>query len=60
MSKQQLLFDPREQTWVNRLWRTLHADRRRQVISILAEMGRAALSRRPPKANPRTGASHES
>ncbi len=60
MGKQQLLFDPGTDTWVDRVWRTVAADTHRMALSILAEMGRAALARRPRETEPREGRSHES
>ncbi len=40
MSEQRLLFEPRRPPWVDRLWQEIPTDTRRQLISILAEMGR--------------------
>jgi len=44
MSKQLSLFDPRIQPWVQRLWKRIDPERRRQVLVILAGMARSSLS----------------
>ena len=47
MSQQSLLFEPREETWVDRLWRSADSEKRQKILSILAEIGRAAIAPRP-------------
>jgi len=44
MSKQLLLFDPQLQAWIHRIWLWIDPERRRQLLSILAEMARASLT----------------
>ncbi len=50
MSEQQALFDPWERTWIGRTWRAIDPEERREILGILAEMGRAAVAGRPPAA----------
>ena len=38
MSLQLPLFERREPTWVDRVWQSVAADRRREVIAILIDM----------------------
>ena len=60
MSEQQALFDPWESTWIGRTWRAMDPARRREVLRILGEMGRAAIAdHRPPGAGVEEG-HHES
>jgi len=47
MSKQLLLFDPRIPAWVRELWNRIDAQKRRDILSILANMGRASLTASP-------------
>ena len=47
MSEQQLLFNPWERTWIGRTWRAIDPEQRREILGILAEMGRAAVAGRP-------------
>jgi hypothetical protein len=47
MSKQLLLFDPQLQAWIHRIWLRIDPARRRQILSILAEMARASLTAQP-------------
>ncbi len=49
MGEQRLLFQPRRKAWVNRLWRQVSVEKRREVISILAEMARRSLTPRSRK-----------
>ena len=46
MSEQRLLFELHPLPWVESLWRKVDSKRRREVVSLLAEMGRAALGAR--------------
>lgn len=48
MSKPLLLFDPQLQAWIHRIWLRIDPERRRQILSILAEMARASLTAQPP------------
>jgi len=48
MSKQLLLFDPRIPAWVRELWNRIDAQKRREILSILANMGRASLTASSP------------
>src|SRR2546429_4475307 len=47
MSKQLLLFDPRIPAWVRELWNRIDAQKRREILRILANMGRASLTASP-------------
>ena len=58
MSEQQELFDRWESTWIGRTWRALSPERRREIVRLLGEMGRAAVAGRPPAAQ-ETGAEEE-
>ena len=49
MSKQLLLFDPQLQGWIHRIWLRIDPERRRQILSILAEMARASLTAQPAR-----------
>lgn len=49
MSKQLLLFDPQLQAWIQRIWLRIDAEKRRQMLSILAEMARASLTAQPAR-----------
>ena len=44
MSKQLLLFDPRTSAWVRELWNRIDAQKRREIVSILANIARASLT----------------
>ena len=48
MGEQRLLFELHPQSWVEQLWKQLDPRTRSEVVSLLAEMGRAALSTRQP------------
>ena len=48
MSMQQHLFDPPEQGWVKKIWSSMNQENRREIVSMLAEIGRTALEPRPP------------
>lgn len=43
MNEQKLLFQEQD-VWIERLWLAVPAAKRRQILGILAEMARAALS----------------
>lgn len=47
MSEQRLLFEPQPSAWVDRLWRRLSWEKRREIIEILAEIARTTLTVRP-------------
>lgn len=47
MSEQWLLFDLVNLQWVVRVWERIGADKRKQLVAILAEMGRSAVVRVP-------------
>jgi len=47
MSEQLPLFDLPQPTWIGRLWSRVGPGKRREVISILAEMARASLAPEP-------------
>lgn len=56
--EQRLLFELRSPTWIDLLWRRIPPEKRREAISLLAEMARRSLSsQRPREAKERT---HES
>ena len=44
MSEQRLLFDLAKPVWIDRLWQTIEATRRREIVSILAQMARDTLA----------------
>ena len=46
MSEQDHLFAKPSPSWIEAVWRTIAADRRREALAILAEMGRCALGTR--------------
>lgn len=48
MRNQLALFEPQFQTWVHRIWLRMAPDRRRQILSMIAEMARASLPQKPP------------
>jgi hypothetical protein len=43
MSGQLELFEKLTPMWVNRMWRTMSPERRREAIAILAEIARTSL-----------------
>ena len=47
MNKQLLLFDSRIPAWVRELWNRIDAQKRREILSILAKMARASLTAPP-------------
>jgi len=46
MSEQGLLFKRPRSPWVDRLWDRIPAEKRREIISMLADLARKALIRR--------------
>lgn len=46
MSMQQRLFEDPPPGWIARLWETIDPERREEVLTILAEMGRSAIDAR--------------
>ncbi len=46
MSEQRLLFELHPLRWVESLWRKVDPKTRSEVVSLLAEMGRAAIHAR--------------
>jgi hypothetical protein len=60
MRQQSLLFELREDAWVDRLWRSTDPEKRQRIVSILAEIGRAAISPRPREREASEQRSHES
>jgi hypothetical protein len=46
MSMQQRLFEDPPPAWIARLWETINPERREEVLTILAEMGRSAIDAR--------------
>ena len=44
MSEQRLLFDLARPVWIDRLWQTIDSTRRREIVSILAQMARHTLT----------------
>ncbi len=49
MSEQRLLFELHPLPWVESLWRKIDPKTRSEVVSLLAEMGRASLAARQRK-----------
>jgi hypothetical protein len=47
MSKQLLLFDSRIPAWVRELWNRIDTQKRREILSILANMAGASLAAQP-------------
>jgi hypothetical protein len=43
MSTQQRLFEEPPPRWIARLWETIDPERREEVLTILAEMGKGAI-----------------
>jgi TorA maturation chaperone TorD len=48
MGEQRLLFELHRLPWVEQLWKKLDPKTRSEVVSLLAEMGRAALRAQQP------------
>ena len=46
MNEQKLLFRLEQEVWIERLWRRVPLETRRQIIAILAEMGKTAVADR--------------
>ena len=44
MSRQRKLFEDDPQDWSDAIWRTAGSERKREVLALLAEMGRTALA----------------
>jgi len=44
MSEQGLLFRLERPAWIDRLWQTIDPKRRREIVSILAQMARHSLA----------------
>ena len=55
MSEQRLLFELHLRPWVAQLWEKVDPKTRGEVVSLLAEMGRASLSARSDKARREEG-----
>lgn len=47
MNKQLLLFDARIPAWVRELWNRIDAQKRQEILTILANMARASLAAPP-------------
>jgi len=60
MSQQSLLSEPWRDPWVDRLWRSANPEKRQKILSVLAEIGRAAISPRPRERDASEERSHES
>ena len=61
MSEQMELFETGKNVWVQRVWESVGLRSRREVIGVLAQMGKAVLqAERSAKASPRKEASDES
>jgi len=52
MSEQLRLFEPDLRSWVERIWIKAGPEPRREIIAILAEMGRCALQEPEKEAKP--------
>jgi len=46
MSEQRHLFAQQRQRWIEAVWSSVPAETRREVLAILADMGRSALGSR--------------
>jgi hypothetical protein len=44
MSEQIRMFEPELPNWVEKVWCKIDPDKRRELIAILAEMGKSVLS----------------
>jgi len=60
MSKQLSLFEEALAGWISRLWTTVDPDKRREVVTILAEMGRKAVVAKGLPGRPRKEGDDES
>ena len=58
MSQQRSLFETGTAPWVVRLWSTIDAEKRQEVLTVLAEMARDAVAASRPIS--REGEHHES
>ncbi len=47
-SEQLLLFEDPPSAWVKRIWRTIDAPRRQEIVRILAKMGKDSLEKETP------------
>jgi hypothetical protein len=47
MSQQYHLFDPKQPTWIDRLWQEMDPRERQRMISILVAMAHASLKKKP-------------
>jgi hypothetical protein len=59
MGQQPTLFDPPEEEWIARIWRTLEPRRCQEIVSALAEMGCAAMGRHRRQPRSAKGRRHE-
>lgn len=61
MSEQMELFETVKNVWVRNVWKSVGLRSRSEVISVLAQMGKALLqAERATKRRPRKGESNES
>lgn len=61
MSEQMELFETAKNVWVQNVWKSVGLQSRREVIRVLAQMGKALLeAERAQKRRPRKGERHES
>ena len=61
MSEQLKLFAPPECVWIEAIWRRVAPEMRREIVSILAEIGRQAVyGNRAARRARKEAASHES
>ena len=61
MSEQMELFETAKNVWVQNVWKSVGLQARREVISVLGQMGKAlSEAEKAPKGRPRKGESHES
>ena len=44
MSRQRQLFEDDPRDWVDAVWKSAGGERKREVLALLAEMGRSALA----------------
>jgi len=61
MSEQMELFETAKNVWVQNVWKSVGPESRSEVISVLAQMGKALLeAERARKERPRKGETYES
>ena len=54
MDEQCLLFDVERPSWIDKLWQTIDPRKRREIVSILAQMARHSLAAQGMRAKERS------